>query len=128
MLNSELVYDDIQHITFDDRTGNIYISTAGGVTEIPSMFGKPVTKVDQVVAFPNPFIITGDDARLDFNYAYSATVTIFNVAGEQIIEMPLGPWDGRNAKGKAVASGVYLFLIRAEDGETAFGKFVLVRQ
>ena len=69
----------------------------------------------------NPFDL------LRFNYALDGSVIIFTPVGEQIIEFPLSPWDGKNQKGEPVASGVYLFVITNEAGQSVQGKFLLIR-
>jgi aminopeptidase N len=64
-----------------------------------------------------------------------ATLRIFDVAGRLVAtvlsqELPIGQhrtvWDGKNAKGEAVASGVYFYRLSA-GGRTATKKMVLLR-
>jgi len=128
-LNSGLVANEVNNITYDQFTGDLYIATTGGFSLIPSMTGEPVFDVEEVVAFPNPFVISGGDARLNFNFGRSGTVKIYNLAGEPIIEIPVNTsWDGRNQEGKEVASGVYVFIITDNNGEIGRGKFLLIRR
>ena len=128
-LNSALVSNGINSITFDPFTGDCYIATTGGFSMVPSMTGRPAFEIDEVIAFPNPFVISGDGDLLNFNFAHPGTVKIFNVAGEPVKEMPVNArWDGRNEQGSEVASGVYIFVITDDDGEAGRGKFLLIRQ
>jgi len=127
--SSDLVADRINNITVDIITGKIFIATEGGFSIIPSLTGQPTFDVENVLAFPNPFIIADSDDRVNFNFGSSSTVTIFNVAGERIDEFPINQgWDGKNFSGEPVVSGVYLFLITDVNGNRGRGKILLVRK
>jgi len=63
-------------------------------------------------------------------------VTVYTLAGEQVREvlhtaLPPGKqileWDGRNAKGRVVASGGYLAVFEMPDGKRAIRKMAVVR-
>lgn len=127
-LNSDLVSDNIQKIYFNDNSGYIYVSTDKGFSVREPLFGLPEDNLEEVIAFPNPYVIKSSDDLLRFNYAYDAEVIIYSVAGEQIIQMPLQDWDGTNAQGEDVASGVYIFVLINDAGEIARGKILLIRQ
>lgn len=131
-LNSDLVSNDIRNITYDIYTGDVYIATAAGISKVPSDIGLPATEVEQVLAFPNPFVIETNDDVLKFNFAGVGKVTIYNAAGETIKELIIDPafdsyWNGLNQNGEPVASGVYLFVITDDEGNVGRGKFVLIR-
>ncbi len=125
--NSGLVNEDITNITFDELSGDIYVSTPGGVSVIGSTIGRPTDDIDSVYAFPNPYVVASGDELLNFNFARQANLRIFTVAGELVIEKPEPVWDGCNQHGEQVASGVYLFLLKDEDGNVGRGKILLVR-
>ncbi len=125
--NSGLVNEEITNITFDGLSGDMYISTPGGLSVIGSTIGRPTDDIDSVYAFPNPYVVTSDDDLLNFNFARKADLRIFTVAGELIIEKSEPVWDGRNQQGERVASGVYLFVLNDEDGNVGRGKILLVR-
>ncbi len=126
--NSGLVSDYIQNITFDKFTGKIYVATDKGISVISSLQGKPVFEISEVLAFPNPFVINSPSDKLNFNFALTTDVSIYNVAGEHIITMSvIDSWDGKNDKGNDVASGVYLYIVKGEDGNIGKGKILLVR-
>lgn len=128
-LNSKLSSDVINEITFDHFTGDVYISTLSGITKIPSQFGQPVFDLEEVFAFPNPFIIDDELDRLNFNFGEEGTVDIYNSAGEKITETTVNEgWDGKNKSGKNVASGVYIFIITDKDNNRLTGKILLVRK
>ena len=73
--------------------------------------------------YPNPF---NPSTQVDFGLAASGQVelVIYNLAGQQIRTLASGhfpagvyraDWDGRDNQGRAVASGVYLYQLRAGD-------------
>lgn len=128
-LNSGLVADDIRNITLDNRTGNLWVATGSGISLLTSAIAKPTLRLDSVLAFPNPFVINSGSERLKFNFARPGTIRIFDVSGAHIIDMPVNSsWDGRNQRGKAVASGVYLFVLTDENGQIARGKVLLINR
>lgn len=129
-LNSDLLSDNIQCITFDHFTGRLFIGTDAGISYLPSEFGTPTNDITEVVAFPNPFVISNGSENLNFNFARPASMRLFTAAGELVLERTLTSdgWDGRNANGTEVASGVYLFLLTDEEGNVGRGKILLVRQ
>ncbi len=126
--NSGLASDFIKNITFDNFTGNIYVATDKGFSVISSLQGKPVFEVENVVAFPNPYVINSASDVLKFNFGLEAEVAIFSAVGEHIISMSANlSWDGKNDKGTNVASGVYLFIVKDANGNLGKGKILLVR-
>ena len=65
----------------------------------------------------------------------SVSVELFDIRGRrvrQLLQAPLAPgphrlvWDGRDASGRSLASGVYLYRVRLAD-ETWNGKITLLR-
>ena len=83
---------------------------------------------------PNPFRAT---TSLQFSIPEESPVSlaIYNIAGRKVAELlnrslPAGShtvrWDGRDASGRAVASGVYLYRLQA-GGESATKEMVLRR-
>jgi len=74
--------------------------------------------------YPNPF---NPSTMIGYSLTSDAAVTleIFNMVGQRVrilvdhVDQAAGsyevPWDGRNRSGKSVASGVYLFRLRAGD-------------
>jgi len=127
--NSGLVADEINGVTLDQWTGRTYVSTENGISWISSLYGDPETNIEEVLAFPNPFVITSDDDFLSFNFARRGRVRLFTVAGEVVRELDVNDrWYGRNESGREVASGVYLFTVIDSDGNVGRGKVLLVRQ
>ncbi|HWR84027.1 MAG TPA: hypothetical protein VN285_12065, partial [Candidatus Deferrimicrobium sp.] len=126
---SGLVSDDITNLSFDPFTGDLYVATRAGISRLRSTIGRPTADVESVLAFPNPFVIRSDLDRLNFNFSRSGAVRIFSLAGELVAEFPVNTaWDGRNARGERVASGVYIFILTDSDGNVGRGKVLVVHE
>jgi len=130
-VNSDLVSDEINNLTYDPISGDLFVATNGGISKYLSTTGRLTSELDSVLAYPNPFVIGSAGDRLQFSFARPYTVRVFSVAGElvwEVTELSDRPWDGRNQNGEQVASGVYLFVLKDSDGKVAKGKFLLVRR
>jgi len=124
-----LVSNEITDLYLDKFTGDLYIATGGGISILKSEIQNWSATTEKILAVPNPFVIKSEADKLNFNYTKPAMVNIYTVAGEAVDNFPVNiPWDGKNIKGKEVASGVYLFVITSEEGEITSGKFLLVRE
>ena len=85
--------------------------------------------LDNIDAYPNPYIIRFGNEKVRFNYSGLAEIRIFTLAGELVREIPVnGEWDGRNSAGEMVASGVYLFTMTDSDKDVGRGKIFLIRE
>ena len=92
-----------------------------------SRIQPPVTETKLLPNYPNPF---NPETWLPYRLATESDVTIiiYNTQGQQIRSLTLGPqpvgsyltkekaayWDGRNAAGERVASGVYFYTLQVE--------------
>ncbi|MCB2229735.1 T9SS type A sorting domain-containing protein [bacterium] len=127
--NSGLVDNEPRGMALDPTTGDLYIATNFGLSRLFSRFGTPTDDIEQVLAFPNPYMAGAASDRLRFNFNRAGTVRIFSVAGDLVATVDVNEgWNGVNDSGKEVASGVYLFVITDEDGNVGKGKILLVRQ
>ncbi len=104
------------------------ISPTASLSPTASPTPTAVTSVDVAKPRPNPFWpLKGQKMYLDVDVADPGPVKVkaFNLAGElvcTILQEDRGngrttvSWDGRNANGDAVASGVYFVLVDAPGG------------
>ena len=85
--------------------------------------------------YPNPF---NSGTVIPFNLAHSDRVelTLYNLTGQKVTTLAEGAreagaytvkWDGRDGRGQVLASGVYLYRLRAEGGQEETRKLVLAR-
>ena len=96
-----------------------------GVRPVPTavregVLAAPMTSLDQ--NFPNPFNAE-TYIRIDLNRAASVTLTVYDVTGQAVRTLLAGGlmeagthgvvWDGRNAIGDIVGSGVYFYELGA---------------
>jgi hypothetical protein len=125
--NSGIVGNAVQAIAVDETNGNIWIATLSGISQIngPPPAADPIT---DVFAYPNPVSVSdGAIARVRFNAPPNSRVIIYTAAGRRVTEEnATAGWDLRNAEGRIVASGVYLFVVRGPDGEFGRGKFAVI--
>ena len=127
-LNSGLADNQINALTINPATGDLWVGTPFGLSRFRSFIGPPTKVMTQITAFPNPFLISSGTERLNFNYDGTATVRIFSSAGEMVRKLAINiPWDGKNQSGRDVAAGVYLALITNESGEVGRCKIMLIR-
>ena len=132
--NSPLVSDNITAFAFNEITGEVYIGTSNGLSRLETPFTKPAQNLELVIGHPNPFILDGADAQFHIdNLAEKATVRIFTPEGVLVKKIPQSQifgsrttWYGRNDSGELVASGVYIYLVTTEDGQTKVGKVAVI--
>lgn len=89
-------------------------------------------------SYPNPFQVEKGKLTIDFSIAATADVKLFvyDITGRRVREifrsrLPAGDhrclWDGRDAKGTTVATGVYLLALEASGTNGASQKILVVR-
>lgn len=88
------------------------------------------TGASKAAAYPNPFH-PKTQRLLTFTVPAEllgpgVEVKIYTSEGELVKKLDGLAWDGRNAGGAAVASGVYLFRVKT-DKDSAVGRFALIR-
>lgn len=85
--------------------------------------------------YPNPFN-SGTVIRFDLPAQSNVELGLYNLAGQKVTTLvqgmrPAGAytvrWDGRDANGRDLASGVYLYQLRTEDGHVESRKLALLR-
>lgn len=109
--------------------------------EQPVFVSGPATaNVEGVYVVPNPYRgserwdESGDSRVQFFNLPERVTVRVFTIAGDLVQELehadPLSgnlSWNLKNADGRDVASGIYLFHVVSEQGFEQKGHFVVIR-
>ncbi len=125
--NSSIIADNINSILFDSQR-RLWIGTDFGVSVLTYEIGAVTADVERVFAYPNPFILTEGEKVL-FNYIGEVEVEIFSLDGRKIKTILSNTgWDGTNENGDMVASGLYLFYIKDQDGKSFTGKIGVVRK
>jgi ligand-binding sensor domain-containing protein len=133
--NSPLVSDFVTCFAFDEKIGYAYIGTTNGLSRLETPYTRPAKDLSLLNGYPNPFLLTGPGAFFYIeNLAEKSSLRIYTPEGFLVRHIPqnliLGSrvsWDGRNDRGEYVASGVYVFLVSTEDGQSKAGKIAVVR-
>lgn len=120
--NSKLLSNNIESLTMNEETGELFIGTDNGLCSYMSdatTAGEGMTK-NSVYAYPNPvrpdymgaITITGLDERADVKITTSngALVNTGKASNGEY------KWYGLDRNGKRVASGVYMVEIATEEG------------
>jgi M6 family metalloprotease-like protein len=83
---------------------------------------------ENIYAYPNPFPQSGSGVVTFKNLPAEARVKIYDIAGDRVIELPTGQdtWDARNADGREVANGLYIYVITG-GGVSVTGKLAVKR-
>jgi len=139
MANSPLLSAYVTSLGYDGKSGNLLIGTPDGLNTL--QIGKTIittTKLNTVKAFPNPFrpdqdgitqIVNLPEKSMPFGKNYCR---IYDAAGALVIELKQNEfarfdWDGNNKAGAKCSSGVYFFVVLAENGDVKRGKIALIR-
>ncbi|MCK5521299.1 MAG: T9SS type A sorting domain-containing protein, partial [Candidatus Marinimicrobia bacterium] len=96
--------------------------------DFPSLFKLGVN-------YPNPFNAT-TVIPLSFFNSGNFVFSIFNISGKLVFQKQVNvtkastieiSWDGRNNFGKSLASGMYLYQIRSDNGMSRSAKMILMK-
>lgn len=123
-------------LAFYDTTNAIWVplpsvsdlanNTVQGLASHLSLFQimevLPGDSLDNIKVFPNPFDPGSSNKYMQFSkLPAGSSVKIYTYLGELVREFTAdiagnATWDGRNTYGSDVASGVYVVLVKTEDG------------
>ena len=101
-----------------DAANNIVTATTVHLSLFQVLQSKAPAALDSAKVYPNPFK-PGTQVRMNFTgLVADAKIKIFTVGGSLVFEAAanatgVASWDGKNTNGTAVASGVYLALIKS---------------
>ncbi|MBI2283872.1 MAG: T9SS type A sorting domain-containing protein [Bacteroidetes bacterium] len=118
--NSPLLNNDVKKITIDPATGEVFIATISGICSFRSTATEGDNTNSNILVFPNP-VPPGYQGTIAIRgLVNNALVKITEMNGRLVFQTrALGGqaiWDGRNYRGEKVASGIYLVLIRDDNG------------
>lgn len=119
--NSPLPSNQIMSIAINHNTGEVFVGTGGGLISYQSDAAVAHDDFSQIYAYPNPVrenfqgVITV--AGLMENSVVKFTDNAGNLLCETRSNGGLAIWDGKDAYGRRVHSGVYYALCNSENGE-----------
>lgn len=113
--STPLLSNDVRNIAIDPQTGEVFFATTAGLCSFRSTATEGGEQNSNVLVFPNPvppgytgtIAIRGlvDGAIVKITEASGRLIYQTNALGGQAI------WDGRDYRGRKVATGVYLVLV-----------------
>ena len=132
--NSPLPSNSIVSIAINDRSGEVFIGTDKGIASYMSDATRPEEKLDEnnIYAYPNPVKADYSGNIAIVGLTHDCNVKIVDTAGYLINEGTSNggqyTWNGRNARGEKIASGVYYVLTYDSNGnEGVATKIVVIR-
>ena len=117
----------IRDIAVNEETGEVYISTDAGLSIYQDIPIAASSSMDNLKVYPNPFLYERHNKILIENLSDVTTIRILGVDGTLIRNSNnrggRAEWDGLDAGGRQVGSGVYIVVALDSDGnERGFGK------
>ncbi|WP_291069076.1 MULTISPECIES: two-component regulator propeller domain-containing protein [unclassified Empedobacter] len=130
--NSPLPSDVVYDVSIDESTGKVYFATEKGVVSYNGGVSTEANNFNNAIAYPNPYRPEYKGNVTIKNLPNRALVKITDIVGNLLFEKKaeggIVEWNTNNAKGKPVASGIYLVLMTNADGtETKTLKIAVVR-
>lgn len=130
--NSPLVNDDVRSLLAVEATGDVYIGTVNGLSRVATDAVAGRRDGAQLRISPQPLRLpSSEGVRID-GLPENAIVKIMTVSGVIIREFPspggaIAQWDGRDAAGRAVQSGIYIIAAVSPQGDVgAIGKVAVI--
>lgn len=130
--NSPLPSDCIESIAINDVTGEVFIGTDKGIASYRSDAIDAADKLvkGNVYAYPNPVRADYSGNISIVGLTHGCVVKIVDTAGflvnEGVSNGGMYSWNGRNARGEKVASGVYHVLTYDSDGREGVATKILI--
>lgn len=121
--NSPLPSNTILNIAINEATGEVFFATDKGLCSYKSDITESVDEMtkDNIYAYPNPVHPEYTGKITIVGLSYNADVKIVTANGTLVNQgRSIGgsySWDGKDLKGKRVASGMYMVVTATETGE-----------
>jgi ligand-binding sensor domain-containing protein len=141
VFKENLPSEQIHSVFLDEMTGDVYLGTDAGIAIIRNNpFASTFTDYEQLQVGPNPFVLEEDRSNVFnfFNLVANSEIKILTINGQLLRTLDatdfsenrgaMAQWDGRTEEGKFVSSGVYLYLMSNEEGQSKAGKVLVIRK
>ena len=134
--NSGLPSKIVNSIFVDNKAGEAYIGTEGGLCIFSGPIAEYKKDLQTVAGGPSPFILDGSSNYVLKNLVFGASVKILNINGKQVrllssenggVEGGRATWDGKDENNNYVASGIYIYLVFGDEGISGNGKIAVVK-
>jgi streptogramin lyase len=130
----KLLDDDVNSIDIDHKTGTVYMATENGLSALTTSAVTPALSYSDITISPNPFYIPGSNTLTIDGLVRSSSIKILTMSGRVVKEFTcpcgrIGFWDGKDEEGNYVATGIYLVVAYADNGNTtATAKLAVIRK
>lgn len=120
--NSKLISNNVAYISINPSSGEVFFLSDKGLCSYMSNATEPSETMDDntVYAYPNPVTPDYDGLITVVGLTYDTDVKIIASNGALIAEGRsnggMFTWDGRDRKGRRVASGIYMVVTATADG------------
>jgi hypothetical protein len=129
--NSGLLSNDVRSIAINGNTGEIFFGTSKGLSSFKGTATEPAVTTENILIYPNP-VPPGFAGTIGIKgLASNSYIKITELNGRLVYQAKaLGGqaiWNGRDAQGKNIQSGIYLVIAIDEmKQEKAVGKIVFI--
>ncbi len=120
--NSPIPSNDIKSISFDKKNGIAYIGTNNGLSAFQTSFIQPEQSFTKLFLYPNPLLLgSNGSALLSIDgLIKNSLIKIISISGSLVREIQssggrIAFWDGRDANGNLVPSGIYIVVAYDSD-------------
>lgn len=118
--NSPLFSNTIMSLELNDKTGELFIGTNGGLMSYMTTSSGNKQSFSSVYTFPNP-VPPGYNGFITVRgLVYETDVKITDLSGNVVYETISNGgdaiWNGKDLEGNTVSSGIYLVLLANQDG------------
>lgn len=128
--NSPLLSDRVFSVAINPKTGEVFFATGNGLISYQSDAADAGGDFKDVHVYPNPVRETYSGLITITGLMEKTQVKITDLNGNLICETvsngSLATWDGKDGRGRRVATGVYLALCMSEDGKKSTIAKILV--
>jgi hypothetical protein len=134
--NSGLPSPIVNSVFVDESSGEAYLGTESGLAIFKGSFAEIRPDMSLVTGGPNPFILGNGTSYTIKNLAAKSQVKIFNLSGQLVrrlssdtggVQGSRAVWDGKDDNRNLVPSGIYIYLVYNEQGQTGTGKIAVIR-
>lgn len=132
--NSVLPTNQIFSVCCIPNSNTVFVGTPSGVLEYESSSVSPAPTYDDVLVYPNPVRPEYTGAITIKGLMDNSLIKISDASGNVITSLQssggVATWDGLNASGERVKSGVYFVLASENENETSsaiVAKFLVIR-
>lgn len=125
--DGKIISNEIRSIAVDAKTGTVYFGTMSGLASLTTTAAEPKVSFDELAISPNPYRIPSATPVTIDGLVENSRIKILTVDGKLVRELEtpggrIGFWDGKDERGKDVASGIYLVVAYSETSKGAVGK------